>query len=161
MKSLFAIAVVGFAFPVFAQDVYTNDLLGVKVRSAPGWKFISETERQSALESTTLKTQGLKEFIRANMSKPFLVITRPRSRSPQPTITVLVAPLDSGMTKDPIKNLKSTAVSGERAFEDYRIVEEPRNVKIGGRNGAHVKATYSLTTKTVNAFPPLLRRGTQ
>jgi hypothetical protein len=111
--------------------------------------------KESALASTRLKTPGLKEFIRANMSKPFLVITKPRDVSPQPTITALVAPLDSEMTKDPVENLKLMATSGARAraFEDYRVAEEPHSVTIGGTKGAYVKATYTLTTKDGQRFP--------
>ena len=71
-------------------------------------------------------------------------MTKPRWISPQPTITVLVAPLDSTMSTDPVENLQRMAPSGEKAFEDYRIVEKPHSAEIGGRKGAYCKATYTL-----------------
>lgn len=57
------------------------------------------------------------------------------------------------MTKDAVENLQSMAASGERAFKDYRIVDKPHPVEIGGRKGAYVKATYTLSTKDGQRIP--------
>jgi hypothetical protein len=135
------------------QKTYTNAVLGVSAKTSAGWTLISAAERESRLGSTEFKDDGLKDFVIAHMSKPFLVMTKPRQASPQPTITVLVAPLESTMSTDPVANLQSMAASGERAFVDYRIVEEPRSTDVGGRKGAYCKATYTMRLQDGETAP--------
>jgi hypothetical protein len=100
------------------------------------------------LQSPDLKEPGLKEFVEAHRTRPFVVIVKPGPISVQPTITALVAPLDSGMTTDPVKDLEIMAASGGRAFKDYQILEKARSVGIGGRDGAYCKAVYSAPLET-------------
>jgi hypothetical protein len=57
------------------------------------------------------------------------------------------------MSADPVANLQSMAASGERAFADYRIVEEPRSADVGGRKGAYCKATYTMRLQDGETAP--------
>ncbi|HXB59612.1 MAG TPA: hypothetical protein VNU95_08600 [Candidatus Acidoferrales bacterium] len=158
MKFLLAIAMIAFALQIFAQDIYTNNIytngvIGVSVEKDSGWEFMPETERQSAVLSTTEDHAGLKAYILAHMSKPFVIITKPRQTPPQPTITALLAPLDSNTSTNPVEVLQQMTASGPRAFNDYHVAVQPHIVEISGKNGAYCKATYTLYLRNGDQVP--------
>jgi hypothetical protein len=158
MKFLLSLAMAAFALQIFAQDIYTNNIytngvIGVSVEKDSEWEFMPEAERQSAVLNTTEDHAGLKEYVLAHMSKPFVIITKPRQISPQPVITALLAPLDSDTSTNPVEVLQQMTASGPRAFYDYHVAVKPHIAEIAGRNGAYCKATYTLYLRNGDQVP--------
>jgi hypothetical protein len=138
---------------VCAQEVLSNPTLGVSATNQPGWKAISDAQRRALMGSTELKQPGLKELVATLMSKPFLIFTKLRDAPPQPIITAVVAHIDASAPDDPVALLERMTRLGPMAFADYRLVDKPGPVQIGGRKGAYCRATYTLKTRGGGSYP--------
>jgi len=116
--------------------------VGVTLSRPQTWRVVSNTEREERVRAVEMKDKGLSEFVLEHMDKPFLVLSQDRLRSPAPSITMLIAPLDAGEDADPVAKLSRMAQSGFRAFESYTIQVPAKKCVIGGKNAAYTKATY-------------------
>lgn len=128
-------------------------MLGVSVQKPADWVYISSAERTTAITATTDDHVAFTKFVLAHMSKPFVIIVKPRELPPAPTVTALIAPLNDGMSTNPVENLQQMTASGPRMYHNYHVIEKPRAVEIGGVGGAYCKASYWGMLKNGEIIP--------
>ncbi len=126
------------------RNLYRNEAAGFEFSKPKGWFFAGEEWVRENQKHLRLKDEEFEERLRAAKGPLVSALKFPATHAGvNPVFQVSVVTLDDWALKTPRKMVEDLVEGIGTSFEDLRYVDDPRETKIGGRDGARAGVTLT------------------
>lgn len=155
--SLFIAVVLSSGIPSYAEEgvKFTNPTLGFEITKPSDWHFMTDQQNRENLEATEFKSQDFKELILKHSSVPLLVIAKHQEPFDDlnPSLKVNTRLFGDLKGTKAVSLISLIVPQFQKAFLDFEMVQEPKEVELAGLTAGYARFNYSLAIPDGRTFP--------
>ena len=134
---------------------YKHQLLGFSVQYPDSWNIVSVDDYYSSLNNTKLSNKEWDGMLTKHASIPFFAVAKYKEpyEDLNPSFKVNTRPYGElkGQKLDAL--MKAMVKQFETMFDDFEIIDDVKEVKIGNTKAIHTKFNYTLVSEAGEDYP--------
>ncbi len=145
------------SFGTFAQDtnVFESVTVGFKVTKPSEWQFVTAEKNLENLKKVQMNDEEFQQLMLKYSTAPLVAMMKyPEPFDDlNPSFKVNIKPLGQLKGTDPKQILGLMLPQFQKIFQDFRLVQEPTDTKVGKLPAAYMRINYSLAIPDGRTFP--------
>ncbi|HET9235108.1 MAG TPA: hypothetical protein VFP10_13295 [Candidatus Eisenbacteria bacterium] len=136
-------------------NVFRSEMARIEIRKPAAWYFADLESMMEHRASVKLKDEDFQKALTTMASAPLVAAMKYEEpyESLNPSFQVLVRPAATLEGKSGVEILSMIQGGLANAFENFKVVQPVSEIKVGGRLGGRLVATYTVATQDGLEFP--------
>lgn len=125
---------------------YENNVIGFQISYYKNWVTLDSKSLATNLNNLTTKDSNFTKLLQTNASLPFFAISKYQEPHDDlnPSLRVNARPLGGLKGKSMVEIIKIIIPNFQKIYEDFKIIDEPKIIKINNIEMAYTKFYYIL-----------------
>ncbi|MAD43981.1 MAG: hypothetical protein CMI02_03300 [Oceanospirillaceae bacterium] len=157
MKYLLMVMLSLLSVPLLADDtnVFINKTVGIQLVKPDAWVFMTADQNLESLKQLDMKDKEFHQTMVKYSSVPLVAMARHKEPFDDlnPSFKLNVKPLGQFKGASAVTIAEYLVRPMSKYFDDFRIMQSPVGVTVGGLEAGYVRINYSLAIPDGRKFP--------
>ncbi len=157
MKIIHALMLLLLSVSAIADNAneFESATVGFKVTKPNDWQFVTAEENLENLRNIRMNDKEFHQLMLKYSTAPLVAMMKHPEPFDDlnPSFKVNIKPLGQFKGSDPKQILHMLVPQFEKMFQDFSLVQPPKEVKVAGLDAAYIRINYSLAIPDGRLFP--------